>query len=101
MPLSMLLEQQLVNPYGCPVITMSMRAQMTGSSAESAEIVSSKGALSMAEATSGKFRALFMQPEAAMTEAGQKLLREMSNKDLIRCLVVDEVHQVQIHVDAF
>ena len=94
MPLTMLIQQQLENPFGCPVLTMSMKAHMTGSSEEVAELSSSGAPLTVAEATSGKYRILFMQPEASVTDSGQRLLRELSRMDVIRGLVVDEVHQV-------
>ena len=71
-----------------------MNAQMTGSSEEVAEISSSGASLTVAEATSGKYRILFMHPEASVTDSGQRLLRELSSKDVIRGLIIDEVHQV-------
>ena len=94
MPLTMLIAQQMDNPYGCPVLSLSMRAHLADS-AELPTISSSKGEISLAEATSGKYKIVFMQPEAASTDAGQKLLREMNSKDLIRSVIIDEVHQVK------
>ena len=97
MPLTMLIQQQLENPYGCPVLGMSMKAHMTGSSEETAEFTSSGASLTVAEATSGKYRVLFMHPEASVTDSGQRLLRELSRMDVIRGLFIDEVHQVHRH----
>ena len=66
---------------------------MTGSS-EAAELSSTGASVSVAEATSGKYRILFMHPEASITDSGQQLLRELADKDAIRALFIDEVHQV-------
>ena len=89
----MLIQQQMENPFGCPVLCLSMGGHLTGSS-EAAQLSSTGEPLSVAEATSGKYRILFMHPEASITDSGQQLLRELSNMDVIRGLVIDEVHQV-------
>ena len=93
MPLTMLIQQQMENPLGCPVLCLSMGGHLTGSS-DAAELSSTGESLSVAEATSGKYRILFMHPEASITDSGQQLLREFSNMDVIHGLVIDEVHQV-------
>ena len=97
MPLTMIIQQQLENSFGCPVLGLSMGASVTGSVGPAvAEISSSGESLSVAEASSGKYRILFMHPEASVTESGQRLLRELASTDVIRGLVIDEVHQVQL-----
>ena len=88
----MLIQQQMENPFGCPVLCLSMGGHLTGSS-EAAQLSSTGEPLSVAEATSGKYRILFMHPEASITDSGQRLLREMSSKEVIHGLFVDEVHQ--------
>ena len=93
MPLTMLIQQQMENPFGCPVLCLSMGGHLTGSS-EAAELSSTGASVSVAEATSGKYRILFMHPEASITDSGQQLLRELADKDAIRALFIDEVHQV-------
>ena len=96
MPLSMIIQQQLSNPYGCPVLTLSMGASVTGTDVDETEamLLSSGAPVSLAEATSGKYRIMFLHPETTATNSGQKLLRELSSKGAICGLVIDEVHQV-------
>ena len=93
MPLTMLIQQQLENSFGCSVLCLSMSGHLTGSS-EAAGLLSSGESLSVAEASSGKYRILFMHPEASITETGQQLLRELAKLDVIHGLFIDEVHQV-------
>lgn len=92
----MIIQQQLSNPYGCPVLTLSMGATVTGTDVDETEamLLSSGAPVSLAEATSGKYRIMFLHPETTATNSGQKLLRELSSKGAICGLVIDEVHQV-------
>ena len=92
----MIIQQQLGNPYGCPVLTLSMGATITGTAVDETEtqLLCSGAPISLEEATSGKYRIMFLHPEASATDSGQRLLRELSKKSAICGLVIDEVHQV-------
>lgn len=104
----MIIQAQLDNPYSCPVLTLSMGASITGSSGQTAHVgptlqeddeaqLLCKGvSVSMEEATSGRYRLMFLHPEVCITSTGQRLLRRLSNKDAIQGLVIDEVHQVRL-----
>ena len=97
MPLSNIISQQLQNSY-CPILTLSMSAEMSGTScqatgAASLSNPSSGQKISMADAVSGRFFLLFTHPEAIETAEGQVLMRELSRRGLIRGVVADEVHQ--------
>ena len=94
----MIIQQQVGNPYGCPVLTLSMGASVTGTDVGETEsqLLCSGAPVSFAEATSGKYRIMFMHPESSATKSGQRLLRELSDKGAIRGLVIDEVHQVAL-----
>ena len=95
MPLSNIISQQLKSSL-CPILTMSMGADITGTSCEAsgkASLTSSGGTVKLEEAVNGHFHLLFTHPEALDTPEGQRLLRELSNRRLIRGVIADEVHQ--------
>ena len=95
MPLSNIITQQIQNSY-CPVLTLSMGAEISGTSCQATGVASLSNSgekISMADAVSGRFYLLFTHPEALETTEGQVLLRNLSSKGLIRGVVADEVHQ--------
>ena len=97
MPLSNIISQQLENSF-CPVLTLSMGAEISGTSCQATGTASlsnpkSGQKISMADAVSGRFFLLFTHPEAIETEEGQVLMRELSKRGLIRGVLADEVHQ--------
>ena len=93
MPLSLIISQQLNNPW-CPVLTMSMGGQLMGLDNKGEAVT-----ITLGEALSGTYCAVFMHPESTTTETGQKLLRGLAKEDLILGLFVDEVHQVCAHYE--
>ena len=97
MPLSNIISQQLENSY-CPILTLSMSAEISGTSCQAAGVPSlsnpgSRQKISMEDAVSGRYFLLFTHPEAIETTEGQVLMRELSKRGLIRGVVADEVHQ--------
>ena len=102
MPLSMIIDAQLRNPYGCPVLTLSMGgASITASSTgdsytgqDEAQLLCSGTPVTVEEATGGEFRLMFVHPEACVTDFGQRILRILNDKEAIQGLIVDEIHQV-------
>ena len=94
MPLTLIIEQQLSNSLRCPILTLSMGGTLSGSSFGDAQAPSSVGTVSLEEATSGKYRTMFMHPESASTDHGLKIIRQLANKDMICALAIDEIHQV-------
>ena len=96
MPLSMLMSAQLSNPYGCKVATLSMSAEVTGTSCQASGVAKLKCAgeqIADDELVSNRdYLLLFLHPEAADEERGRKLLRLLSRKGRLGGLIIDEVH---------
>ena len=94
MPLTMLIQAQLSNPYGCKIATLSMAAEVTGTSCQARGVANLSCAgehMSDEELVSNKdFLLLFFHPEAAHEERGRRLLRQL--RDRIGGLIIDEVH---------
>ena len=84
----MLIADQLTNPY-CRVLTMSMTGQVVGLDSDGQPIP-----VGQEDLDSGKYLVLFCQPEGTATEQGQRVLRSLAERDQIRGLFVDEIHQV-------
>ena len=93
-PLSALIAEQHHNPLKVPVLSLSMGAQLRGSSLE---FPSPGGELSkevtVAEACSGAFAVLFGHPEAFDSKPGQEILKQMARENIISGVMLDEVHQ--------
>ena len=96
MPLSMLIQAQLSNPYGCKVASLSMAAEVSGTVCQAKGLSHLRCAgelISDAElVANNNFLLLFFHPEAIDDEKGRKLLRDLSRKGRIGGLLIDEVH---------
>ena len=68
---------------------MSMTGQVVGLDSDGQLIP-----VGQEELDSGKYLVLFCQPEGTATEQGQRVLRSLADRDQIRGLFVDEIHQV-------
>ena len=104
MPLSAIIQQQLSNPY-CPILTLSMKAQVSGDSFEAvgeAKVSSSGSEQPESEGDavkllqSGRYVLLFTHPEALSTKRGFMLLKALSRSKILRGIVADEVPEVNI-----
>ena len=102
MPLSAIINDQHKNMFNCDVATLSMGAQIKGTSLEavgdvtlrdggvssSSAMVSGRtqmtSNLSEEDILSGRFCLLFSHPEAFASKSGQKLLRALSRKNFIK-----------------
>ena len=102
MPLSSIIGQQTVNSLNIPVATMSMGAKMRGTHVEAqGNVVITGGSkddevstlINEEDITSGKYYLLFGHPESFSSRAGQKTLRALAKKKMIKAILVDEVHQ--------
>lgn len=111
MPLSAIINDQHKNMFKCDVATLSMGAQIRGTSLEavgdptlhegcnssSSPVVRGgtqmTSSLSEEDVLSGRYSLLFSHPEAFSSKSGQKLLRALSRKGFIKAVFVDEVHQ--------
>ena len=93
-PLSALIAEQHQNPLKVPVLSLSMGAQLRGTSLDCS---SPAGDLSkevtVAEACSGAYAVLFGHPEAFDSKPGQQILRQMAREKIISGVMLDEVHQ--------
>ena len=96
MPLSMLIQAQLSNPFGCKVACLSMTAEVTGSGCKAVGTPNLKCAGEPITDTelvdSDDYLLLFFHPEVADDERGRKLFRALSMRGKIAGLVIDEVH---------
>ena len=99
MPLSMLISEQHGNSFGVPVLTLTMGAKMKGTVAQGQPMLSGQEPgdaaqdVALEEACSGRFGLLIGHPEAFASEPGKKMLRRMSENEMICAVMVDEVHQ--------
>ena len=105
MPLSSIISQQAVNSLDCPVATMSMGATMKGTHIEAkGHVALTEGAqfdkvdtncavINDEDITSSRYAILFGHPEAFASKSGQRTLRALSKKRMIKAILVDEVHQ--------
>ena len=100
MPLTAIIQQQLANPY-CPILTLSMKAQVSGDSFEAvgeANMSSSGSEQPESEGDavslllSGRYVLLFTHPEALSTKRGFSLLKALKRHKMLRGIVADEVH---------
>ena len=74
----------------------SITASSTGDSytgQDEAQLLCSGTPVTVDEATGGKFRLMFVHPEACVTDFGQRILRILNDKEAIQGLIVDEIHQ--------
>ena len=101
MPLSSIIQQQLTNPY-CPILTLSMTAQVSGTSSEAvgeAQVCSTGSAQPesdgdvMAQLQSKRYVLLFTHPEALATKKGLTLLKFLARNKLLHGIIADEIHQ--------
>ena len=94
MPLSMLIQAQLSNPYGCKVASLSMAAEVSGTVCQAKGLSHLRCAgelISDAElVANNNFLLLFFHPEAIDDEKGRKLLRDLSRKGRIGGLLIDQ-----------
>jgi len=94
LPLTAIMMDQLENPI-CPVAMLSMDGKIKSSG----EATLSR---SIFELLAGKVPLLFGHPESFVSEEGQKILRQLKQKKMIRGLISDEFHQGQEgHWDTF
>ena len=93
-PLSALIAEQHHNPLKVPVLSLSMGAQLRGTSLESSPLASNLSKeVTVAEACSGAYAVFFGHPEAFDSKPGQEILRQMAREDMITAVMLDEVHQ--------
>ena len=101
MPLSAIIQQQLSNPY-CPIITLSMTAQVSGATSEAvgeAQFCSSGSAQPendgdlMVQLQSKLYVLLFTHPEALATRKGLTLLKFLARNKMLHGIIADEIHQ--------
>ena len=95
MPLSAIIQDQLENSY-CPVATLSMGAELKGTSCMpegEPALKCKKKTISEDDVLSGNFLILFAHPEALSSSIGQRILSKMGRNNMLRGLILDEAHQ--------
>ena len=96
MPLSMMIQAQLSNPYGCKVACLSMTAEVTGTTCQARGTPGLKCAGEQITDTElvdcDDYMLLFLHPEVVDDEKGRALFRALCKKGKLAGLIVDEVH---------
>lgn len=96
MPLSMIIQAQISNPYGVKVATLNMAAEVAGTAFTAVgnpSLAGEGGQIPESELiNSVDYHLLFLHPESADHDRGRKLLRNLKGKDKVAALLVDEVH---------